>query len=134
MSNDVDQFCPICLETIDNRACQEAVTTCGHLFCHVCLRRALEIKQFCPICRLYQRRSKSDSKEPEVLDEYIQWNPQTFRVFFNHEGVDINGMRRVCLSNGEQTNILIDPKVKLRVYPKFQSSNQWEESGRSIGL
>jgi hypothetical protein len=26
-------------------------------------------------------------------------------------------MRRVCLSNGEQTNILIDPKVKLRVDP-----------------
>lgn len=33
MSNDIDQFLPICLERIDDRTCQAAVITCGHLFC-----------------------------------------------------------------------------------------------------
>lgn len=116
-SNDVDQRCPICLETIDNRTYEGAVTTCGHLFCHVCLQRALGMNPFCPTCRLHQRRNERDLKEPEVLDEHIQWNPETVRAFFSREGVDSNGMRRVCLSNGEQTNIFIDPKVKLRVDP-----------------
>ena len=115
-AKDHKECCSICLETIDDRKCQPTMTTCAHLFCRVCLRRALEIKPFCPICRTYQRRSGNDTEEPNVLDQNVQWNPQIVRAFLSQE-VDSNGMRRVCLSDGEETNIYVDPKVKIRVDP-----------------
>lgn len=105
--------CPICLEEIDDDQHQTATTICGHLFCQPCLRRALQIQPYCPICRRSQR---TDSNEEDQLDDNIPWNPQVVRAFYG-EALDERGTRRVRLSTGEETNIFVDPKVKITIDP-----------------
>lgn len=46
--------CPVCMETIqqfekDGR--QLMVTRCGHIFCEVCIKRAVKAQHRCPSCR-----------------------------------------------------------------------------------
>ena len=41
--------CAICLESVKTGI--PVSTTCGHLFCKICIERALRINQFCPICK-----------------------------------------------------------------------------------
>ena len=46
--------CPICMEsaaTFKQRGSQVAVTTCGHVFCDLCIRRAIAEQRRCPTCR-----------------------------------------------------------------------------------
>ncbi|KAM0071234.1 putative transcription factor C2H2 family [Helianthus debilis subsp. tardiflorus] len=39
--------CPICLDCI----VEETSTSCGHIFCKVCIERALLTTDQCPMCR-----------------------------------------------------------------------------------
>ena len=105
--------CPICLEKIDNNNRRPATTICGHLFCETCIQRALQLKPYCPICRQYQ---KPDSNEQYRLNDDIPWNPQVVRAFFEAVSNE-RGVRRVCLSTGEQTNIFVDRNVGLQIDP-----------------
>ncbi|XP_055385344.1 uncharacterized protein LOC129614639 [Condylostylus longicornis] len=41
--------CPICFNSTLKR--QPTSTSCGHIFCYLCIRRCLLDRKFCPICK-----------------------------------------------------------------------------------
>ncbi|XP_023032780.1 uncharacterized protein LOC6644497 isoform X3 [Drosophila willistoni] len=46
---DASYRCPICLESPMHR--EPTVTNCGHVFCKVCILRAIDASHKCPICK-----------------------------------------------------------------------------------
>lgn len=42
--------CSICLFSLMDRERDPSATICGHLFCGVCIRRSIELRQNCPLC------------------------------------------------------------------------------------
>jgi hypothetical protein len=48
-----DFECNVCMELVR----EPVVTHCGHLFCWSCLRRWLDIKSLCPVCKTHLRRT-----------------------------------------------------------------------------
>uniref|UniRef100_A0A1Q3F0F5 Putative ring finger n=1 Tax=Culex tarsalis TaxID=7177 RepID=A0A1Q3F0F5_CULTA len=41
--------CPICFESIFSQ--QAASTICGHLFCHACITKEINLRKQCPMCK-----------------------------------------------------------------------------------
>lgn len=48
-ANAIKYSCPICLESVKNR--EPVSTMCGHVFCKVCIRAALQQAKKCPMCK-----------------------------------------------------------------------------------
>lgn len=47
-------YCPVCMETaqqIEKDGRRLMVTRCGHIFCNVCINKAVQVKRKCPTCR-----------------------------------------------------------------------------------
>lgn len=42
--------CPICMDRLTNHETR-VITTCGHLFCKSCIKKALTMNKKCPTCR-----------------------------------------------------------------------------------
>ena len=112
----IDQSCPICFELYDTDTHSKRFTICGHTFCDVCLPQLIKLKPFCPLCRQYLLQGDS-TIEPKQLDNEVLWNPQVVRTMFGEEELDEKGnrFRRVCLSNGERTNIHVGRGCKINV-------------------
>ena len=53
--------CSICLDQFSDIS----ITSCGHLFCYLCIKSSLEINQTCPLCR----SPLSTDKINRILDE-----------------------------------------------------------------
>jgi len=47
MEQSFEKDCSICYEIM----IEPVTTSCGHNFCYNCLRKAVETKMTCPICR-----------------------------------------------------------------------------------
>jgi len=102
--------CPICLEEFTT---EPDFTKCGHAFCQKCLKAALNIKPFCPLCRAPQNSAKEESVE-EVCEG--DWNPTVVRAKI-YGTPDEKGYRNVQLSDGSATRIFVHKNAKIHVSP-----------------
>lgn len=63
--------CSLCLETIE----RPTITNCLHIFCHDCIKRSLEFRKQCPMCRctLEEDRFKEikQTMEEETIDGFV---------------------------------------------------------------
>ena len=64
-SDDTDENCSICLDTIDN----PTLTSCGHLFCYECVKLCLGNQKKCPICK-----TDISGKELMVVNKTVKIN------------------------------------------------------------
>ncbi|XP_072197344.1 E3 ubiquitin-protein ligase DTX3L [Excalfactoria chinensis] len=59
-TEDTDDKCPICMETISDKA---ILPKCKHEFCKSCIETALEYKQTCPVCNTVYGIMQGDQPE-----------------------------------------------------------------------
>jgi SNF2 family DNA or RNA helicase len=66
-----DTSCSLCLETIS----RPTITNCLHIFCHDCIKRSLEFRKQCPMCRgtLQENTFKEikQTMEEETIDGFV---------------------------------------------------------------
>jgi SNF2 family DNA or RNA helicase len=66
-----DTSCSLCLETIT----RPTITNCLHIFCHDCIKRSLEFRKQCPMCRgtLQENKFKEikQTMEEETIDGFV---------------------------------------------------------------
>ena len=63
-----DTSCSLCLETIS----RPTITNCLHIFCHDCIKRSLEFRKNCPMCRCTLQESAFKEIKPSVEEETIE--------------------------------------------------------------
>lgn len=59
--------CHICKEYLKS----PVLTTCGHIFCSICIRRNLSVSQKCPLC--HEETYESGLRKILLLDGIIHW-------------------------------------------------------------
>lgn len=62
--------CQICKELLN----APVLTTCGHVFCSVCIRRNLTVSQNCPLC--HEETYESGLRKILLLDGVVTWFEQ----------------------------------------------------------
>jgi len=69
-----DTTCCLCLENV----VRPTITPCLHIFCHDCIKRSMEFKRTCPMCRALiledDFREIKTSVDAETLDGYTYFN------------------------------------------------------------
>lgn len=111
--------CPICFELFEKDLSGEVLTNCGHSFCKTCLQQALQMKPICPICRQPQSLDERTDEQSTKIEftRTVPLNLELIRVSFSEEITMDDGrrVRRVCLSNGERTNIFATRNAKINI-------------------
>jgi len=137
-----DTTCCLCLETIT----RPTITDCLHIFCHDCIKKSLEFKNACPMCR--NRIDAKKLKEIKSCDEEPQDEIDGFIVCNDVYGRRVKVPKSIyeCYQKPDTDNRkwstlldIINKRDKVVIYSQYNSilecyANKLREHGKDYSI
>lgn len=119
--NSLDEAtCSLCLETIS----RPTLTNCLHIYCHDCIKKSLEFRKKCPMCRtnLDERKFKEikASEEEEKIPGFVIKTDLLGRRVMIEEEV-ANMYEKMTRSKLEELKKIISKRKKVVVYSQYNT-------------
>lgn len=116
-----DTTCCLCLETV----VRPTITNCLHIFCHNCIKRSLEFKNRCPMCRkvLVENEFKEikSQQTEEIKDGFVYCNDlYGRRIKIPQHVVEVYSKSHQSNKRSELMKI-ISTRNKVVVYSQFNT-------------
>ena len=112
--------CTLCLETVT----RPTITNCLHIYCHDCIKRSLEFKKACPICRqTLHERDFVEIKTTNTVDKsdgYTYMNDALGRRVKVKDDV-VNMYNNTGSEKLEKLKRIVEERSKVVVYSQYNT-------------